>query len=209
MNPTQSASHITLASRVTILRILGVPLFVFLLVYYTLGLKRGEEWEIYRTLALAVFLLVALTDALDGYLARSRREITRLGKILDPIADKLLLLSALIMLTRPSLTALQPQFPIGFTILVISRDAVLVAGALIVQHVGGHVEIRPRWTGKVATFLQMVAITWALARGPADLFPYSVYAAGFFTLVSWIQYLLDGIRQLDKPGSTAHPGHAP
>jgi CDP-diacylglycerol--glycerol-3-phosphate 3-phosphatidyltransferase len=203
--PTSApASQITLASRVTLLRILGVPVFVFLMVYYTLGLKRGLSLDSYRWMALGVFALVALTDALDGFLARSRHEITRLGRILDPIADKALLLSALIMLTRPSLTNLQPQFPIGFTILVISRDVMLLAGAFIVQHIAGQVEILPRWTGKVSTVLQMLAITWALAEGPLPQFSGLVWAAGFFTLVSGIQYIFDGIRQMDK----AHGGPA-
>jgi len=195
--------NITLASKVTVVRILGVPVFILLLLDYTLGLGAGNADERYRTAALALFLVIAVTDALDGYLARSRREITRLGSILDPIADKLLLLSSLILLTRPSLPSLQPQFPVAYTLLVISRDAVLVAGAFIINNLTGRVHIRPRLTGKVATFAQMVAITMALAAAPPHPFHLAIWIAGIFTFVSGAQYLYDGILQFEKEHGTS------
>jgi CDP-diacylglycerol--glycerol-3-phosphate 3-phosphatidyltransferase len=190
--------NLTLATKVTILRILGIPVFILLLVYYTTNLARGEVKEYQRLAALALFLLVALTDALDGYLARSRNEITRLGSILDPIADKLLLVSALILLTRPSIPALEPQFPIAFTLLVISRDVLLVAGAYLVNWMTGHVNVQPRWPGKVATVLLMLCITWALVPGPQHLFMWLLWPTGVFTFVSGLQYLLDGMRQFER-----------
>jgi CDP-diacylglycerol--glycerol-3-phosphate 3-phosphatidyltransferase len=190
--------NITLASKITILRILGVPLFILVLLYYTMNLSRGQTKDFERFIALGLFAAVAFTDAVDGYLARSRREITRLGSILDPIADKALLVSGMVLLTRPSLPALQPQFPVAFTLLVISRDVVLVAGAFVVHLISGHVRVRPRWTGKVATFFQMLCIAWALARGPRVPFLVFVCTAGFFTFVSGAHYLLDGIRQIEE-----------
>jgi CDP-diacylglycerol--glycerol-3-phosphate 3-phosphatidyltransferase len=205
MTSSSQVHKLTLASKVTILRILGVPVFVLLMVYYTLSLGRGEAKEYQRVAALAVFLVVALTDALDGYLARSRNEITRFGRIIDPLADKALLVSGLILLTRPSLAALQPQFPIAFTLLVISRDVVLVSGAVIVHHLSGHVDIRPRWTGKVATFLLMLAVTWALVQGPPEPFRVLVWACAVFITASWAQYLFDGVRQIEH--EVHHPPH--
>lgn len=190
--------NLTLATKVTILRILGIPVFILLLVYYTTNLAAGEVKEYQRLAALILFLLVALTDALDGYLARSRKEITRLGSILDPIADKLLLVSALILLTRPAIPALKPQFPIAFTVLVISRDALLVAGSYLVHWMTGHVNVRPRWTGKVATVLLMLSITWALTPGPEHLFMWIVWPAAAFTFISGLQYLLDGMHQFER-----------
>lgn len=191
-------TNITLATKVTILRIVGLPVFILLLFYYTLSIARGEPKDYHREIAMALFLLFALTDALDGFLARTRNEITRLGSILDPIADKLLLLSGVILLTRPGIPELQPQFPIAFTLLVISREVILFAGAYVVNHMTGHVDIRPRWTGKVTTVFQMVAVAWALGQGRVDVFMWVVWVAAAFTLVSGIQYLLDGINQFEQ-----------
>lgn len=191
--------NITLASKITILRILGVPAFILLLVYYSVNLEQGIEKDFQRWISLALFLTIALTDALDGYMARVRNEVTRLGTILDPIADKLLLLSALVLLTRPALPELQPQFPIFFTTLVISRDVFLFTGAWLINHITGRVDIKTRLPGKLATFMQMLAITWALSGGPAKPFVVIVWITGFFIVVSWVQYVIDGFKQMDHP----------
>ena len=192
-----TAHGITLATKVTLARILGVPVFILLLVYYILGLGRGEVHTTQRLVALGVFVAVAFTDALDGYLARSRNEVTALGRVLDPLADKALLLSGLILLTRPNLPDLTPHIPVWFTALVISRDVTLVGGYFLIHHFAGHVEVRPRWTGKLATVLQMATICWVLAQASAPHFLWLVIAAGLFTAVSGLQYILDGLRQLE------------
>ncbi len=199
-------SGVTLATRVTIVRIMGVPVFILLLIYYILGLSQGEVHVTQRLLALGVFVAVALTDALDGYLARSRNEVTQLGRVLDPLADKALLLSGLILLTRPNLPELVPHIPIWFTALVISRDVVLVVGYLLIHHFAGHVDVHPRWTGKLATVLQMLTIIWVLLQTAAPHFLWLVGAAGFFTAVAGLQYIVDGVRQLEH---AAHPRHPP
>ncbi len=201
----QSKGGMTLANRITILRILAVPVFILMLMYYTMGLARGQAQELHRIVALIIFLAAAATDALDGYLARSRDEITHLGKILDPLADKALLLSALIILTRPSLPTLEPHIPIWFTVLVISRDVVLILGAAVIHAVAGTVVVKPRMVGKIATFFQMVAVAWVLSQGGAGLFAFWVGTAGFFTFVSGIWYLFDGLRQLEKHSSVPRP----
>jgi len=193
----RTVPRLTLATKVTLLRFLGIPVFVLMMVYYTLGLREGAADERYRVMALVTFLAVALTDALDGYLARSRGEITQLGRILDPLADKTLLLAAIIMLTRPSLPALHPQIPVWFALAVISRDALLVLGAFVVHHLNSHVEVRPRWSGKLATVLQMGTVLWVLADAPARPFPWLAGAAAVLTVVAGGQYILDGIRQIE------------
>jgi len=194
---------LTLATKVTIVRIMGVPVFIVLLVYYLIGLGRGENIWPERMLALTVFALIALTDALDGYLARSRNEVTDLGRILDPIADKALLLSGLILLTRPSLPALAPHIPIWFTVLVISRDGVLILGSTLVHVLAGTVKVQPRMSGKLATFFQMATIIWVLIGGAERQFNWFVGVAAVLTALSWIQYVVDGARQL------AHVQHGP
>ena len=188
---------ITLATRITIARILGIPVFILVLIYYKMSLVAGDPVDWYRYLALTLFIVIAATDALDGYLARTRDEESRLGAVLDPIADKALLLSAIILLTRPSVEVLWPQFPVAFTLLIISRDVVLVLGSFLIHWMTGHVEVRPRITGKISTFLQMTAIITALIPLAAIFYPV-VFLAGIFTFVSGLQYIFDGARQLER-----------
>lgn len=193
--------HITLANRITLLRIAAVPVFVLMLVYYTMGLMRGQPKEIHRIAALTIFLAAALTDALDGYLARARGEITALGRVLDPLADKALLLSGLILLGRPSLPAEILHVPIWFLVLVVSRDVVLLLGAVVIHTVSGRLEVRPRVLGKLATVFQMITILWILAKGDRRLFLWWVGAAAVCTFVSGLQYLADGLKQLEQHGT--------
>ena len=188
---------LTLATKVTLIRLMGVPVFIVLLLYYTLGLAAGTQVELYRRLALGPVIAGAATDALEGYLARSRNDITRLGRFLDPLADKTLLLSALILLTRPNLPQLEPHIPVWFTALVISRDVILVMGYSIVHHFATTVVVQPRITGKIATVLQMLLIIWVLMQAPVQHFLWLVGGAAFFTALAGVQYVLDGIRQLD------------
>ncbi len=190
-------SPLTLANKVTLVRILGTPVFILIMIYYRMSLGREAPIEGYRYAAIAIFFTVAVTDALDGYLARSRHETSRLGQILDPLADKFLVLSTLILFTNPSLPALQPQFPIWFTLLVISREVVLIAGALLIHLHTGHVGIAPRWSGKIATVLLLVCVGWALCDFSHRVFDLFVWAAALFTAFAWIQYMVDGTRQLE------------
>jgi cardiolipin synthase len=197
---------LTLATRVTLARILGIPVFVLLMIYYAMSLRAGRPDEYLRVAALAAFLLIALTDALDGFLARRRGEVTALGAVLDPLADKSLLLSAVIVLTRPGLPALQPQLPVWFSVIVISRDAMLVAGFFLIRHFAGAVKVRPRRAGKLSTFLLIAAVTWALADGPAAPFRWLCALAAGVTLVAGLQYVVDGIRQLERAhAARRHP----
>ena len=196
MDALQQKPKLTLATKVTITRLMGVPVFIGLLVYYLIGLHNGQDLGVLRMAALAMFVAVALTDALDGYLARSRNEVPDLGRMLDPIADKALLLSGLVLLTRPSLPALAPHIPVWFTTLVISRDVVLILGSFLVHELAGNVTIQPRISGKLATVFQMATIIWVLIGGAERQFNWFVGAAAVLTALSWIQYTVDGARQL-------------
>ncbi len=199
MNPKTHHGPITLATKITIARILGIPVFILMMIYYKMSLAAGDPMELYRHVALVLFIVMAATDALDGYLARSRDEETRLGAILDPLADKALLLSAIILLTRPSMPSLTPQFPVWFTLIVISRDVALLTGSYVIHWLTGHVDVQPRITGKVATFFQMAAIIAALIPLPYTLFIWLAVIAAAFTLISGLQYIVDGTRQVERP----------
>jgi len=181
----------TLANKITIARILLIPVFVLFAIYYGRSVELGqpEKWQ--RWTAILVFLVAAGTDGVDGWVARRFKQRSPLGAVLDPIADKGLLLVTIITL---SLSKWTYGFPLWFPVLVIARDAVIVTGCLVVNHLNGHLEVKPSWTGKTATAFQMIAIAWVMLELPYHL--YSVYAAGVFTFVSGVGYVLDGIGQV-------------
>jgi len=197
----------TTANKITIVRILMIPAFVTMAIYYGQSIQNGTpaEWE--RFTAIAIFLNAALSDGLDGYVARRYNQRSSLGVILDPIADKGLLLSAIISLSISNWSELDPSygsFPTWFPILVISRDAILFVGAGVLYLLIGKVHVKPSWTGKVATVLQMIAIGWVMLQLRLVPLLYVVVAAGVFTAVSGIIYVTDGVRQLQAAGH-AHP----
>ncbi|MEM7385021.1 MAG: CDP-diacylglycerol--glycerol-3-phosphate 3-phosphatidyltransferase [Verrucomicrobiota bacterium] len=191
----------TTANKITIARIFLIPVFVGLAIYYARSVKEGQPVEGWRWGAIAVFLVASLSDGLDGFIARKFNQRSRLGVILDPLADKGLLLAALITLTH---SGWPNHFPLWFPILVIGRDVMLIAGALVLKHVVGDVRIQPHWTGKVATFLQMVSLSWVmlgLSLGPDNFFKdIVIFLAGAFTFVSGCVYFYDGIHQFHASG---------
>jgi cardiolipin synthase len=189
----------TTANKITIVRLLLIPVFVLLGVYYGQSVTVGEPQEGLRLAAILVFLVASVSDGLDGYIARRYHQRTKLGAILDPIADKGLLLAALLTLT---FTDWGYHFPLWFPVLVIGRDIVIVAGSFGLHYVNGDVHVRPRWTGKVATVFQMTAIAWVLLQFNfvPPLVP--VTLAGVFTFISGVAYARDGLRQLQDAEKT-------
>lgn len=187
----------TMANKITVARIMGIPVFVLLMLYYQASLRAGAPDQAYRLAATFVFVVLSLSDALDGYLARRFGQVTKLGSILDPLADKALLLSVLVLFTRPGLPELQPQFPIWFTVLVVSRELIVVLGSMIVHAVAGNITVRARWSGKLATGCFMAAVVLAVANGPHSLFAGLIWVTGALIALSGTQYVFDGFRQLE------------
>jgi CDP-diacylglycerol--glycerol-3-phosphate 3-phosphatidyltransferase len=186
----------TTANKVTIGRILLVPVFVLVLIYYA---DTGNE--LFRTFSVLAFALAAGADAVDGYIARHYNQRSELGAVLDPLADKLLLVSAVILLSLRS-----PYFarlPEWLVIIILSRDALLVLGLGLLHYLGGAIKVRPRMVGKAATVLQMAAVLWVLLKWPIKELPWLAVAAGVLTGVSGLLYIFDGVRQL-----SAHPSSA-
>jgi cardiolipin synthase len=168
-----------LANSLTVLRILLIPAFVTLLVYRRPGT------------ALAVFCLASLTDLLDGYIARSRGSQSRLGAFLDPTADKLLLTASYITLTY--LRAL----PFWITAVVISRDLILVFGAILIHIAGGRIYPSPTRAGKLSTFFQILTVLVAMLQpytGGRVGLGFWLWVTAAFTVVSGIQYIMQGMR---------------
>src|SRR5215831_15880860 len=139
----------TTANKITILRILLIPVFVVEVLYYV---KTGNE--VHSGLAILCFAAAAICDGVDGYIARRYNQRSELGAILDPLADKLLLVSGIVVLSfdhRPYLRTV----PLWLTGTVIGRDILVLIGLLVIQITIGKVTVRPRLLGKVATVLQM------------------------------------------------------
>jgi cardiolipin synthase len=157
----------TAANQLTLLRMLLIPAFVILIVYGEFG------W------ALAVFATAAVTDGLDGLLARMSDQKTSLGAWLDPMADKLLLVTTFVVLTWPGL-GLANRFPIWLTVCIISRDVVIVLTVAIVNLAIGRRTFRPSIFGKIATAIYMVTAIVAM------VFNYLGYHSGLFDILVWV-----------------------
>ena len=193
----------TTANKITVVRILMIPVFVTLAIYYGESIQEGNPQDWMRFTAVAVFLIAAISDGLDGYVARRYNQRSSLGMILDPIADKGLLLSGIITLSISNWSQVDPnygRFPTWFPVLVITRDVVILVGSAVLHILNGTVRVRPSWTGKVATVLQMAAIAWVMLQLRFLPLLYVVVAAGVFTLISGMIYIRDGVRQLSAEG---------
>jgi CDP-diacylglycerol--glycerol-3-phosphate 3-phosphatidyltransferase len=189
---------LTLANKITFTRLFCIPFFVLLLIYYDWGARHGAANDLLRITASILFIVTFLSDALDGYIARTRNQITRLGTIIDPLADKALLLSALVLLSRASPNSYQVHLPIWFVWLVISRDCMLVVGAALIHVTAGTVTVRPRLSGKLTTFFQTILIVWILINLHANHFIWVLGTATLLTVISGTQYFIDGVRQFEK-----------
>jgi CDP-diacylglycerol--glycerol-3-phosphate 3-phosphatidyltransferase/cardiolipin synthase len=184
---------LTFATKITVFRILLIPVFITLANYYGESIKSGSPAEAWRWAAIGTFIVASFSDALDGFIARRFNQQSRLGTILDPIADKGLLLAAVITLT---LSQWPVRFPIWFPALVISKEGVTVGGAFIVNHLVGDVRIHPHWTGKACTFFQMLAVCWVMLAAPFAIYPIAL--AGIFTVIAGAVYVMDGAHQLSR-----------
>lgn len=174
---------LTLANRLTILRILMTPVITILLLYR------------YTAAALAVFVVAGITDGLDGFVARRHGQRSALGAVLDPIADKLLLISAVIVLT------ILNELPRWFTIIVVSRDVILVGGAVILYMFIGEMAMPPSWLGKTTTVLQIATVLWIMLDNfvpalRAGVLPLTLLTTAL-TVGSGLDYVFRGARLLN------------
>ncbi len=145
-----SSRIITLPNVLTIIRMVLIPVFVSMLFY------QRFVW------ALIIFVIAGITDGLDGLFARRFRQQSQLGRILDPIADKLMLVTSFVVLSMRGVfpTPLPRHLPIPFwvTITVLSRDVFILIGAAAINIVTGFRNFRPSFPGKVSTAVQIVAV---------------------------------------------------
>jgi CDP-diacylglycerol---glycerol-3-phosphate 3-phosphatidyltransferase len=188
---------LNLPNILTLLRILAVPVVVVALLD---GTPNGD------TLAAIVFALAAMTDGLDGYIARSRDSITTFGKLMDPLADKLLVTAALV-----SLVSLN-RLPAWVAMVIIAREFAVTGLRSIAAERG--VIIAASWMGKVKTVLQIGAIFALITFNPAPLWVDTlVYVAVIATVLSGLDYFF-GLRrriaeQSKSTGEKAVPDRDP
>jgi cardiolipin synthase (CMP-forming) len=198
-----SSRIITLPNILTIFRMALIPLFVSLLFYQRF------------VLALASFVVAGITDGLDGLLARRFHQQSPLGRILDPIADKMMLVTSFIVLSMKGVypTPIPKHLPIPFwvTITVLSRDVFILVGAAAINMVTGFRSFQPSLPGKISTVVQIAAVAIVMLAaqtriGTGYYLP-TVYASVFcFTLISGIHYVFFVSRLINKAGSD--PGSA-
>src|SRR5437016_4644148 len=149
---------LTFANKVTVGRILLVPFFIATVMYIS------PKHPQLRWVALGLFMTAVISDIIDGYIARTRHQKTRAGAILDPLADKILLISAFICLYIKRTQFPDIHFPLWFVVAIISRDVILLMGAMIIQLTTGKLEVSANRSGKATAFLQIVCILGILLQ---------------------------------------------
>ncbi|MFC1514510.1 CDP-alcohol phosphatidyltransferase family protein [Candidatus Omnitrophota bacterium] len=176
------------ANKVSLSRILAIPFFVAALIYSA----RNPDIPQFRLIGLFIFIFAMITDFLDGIIARVKKEKTQLGKVLDPLADKLLLMNAFIWIyaLRESLP-MAYKLPLAVVLIVVSRDLLILLGILIFTFLKIEIPISPNAWGKLTTLAQMSTILCVFMDVPFSEIIWTL--ACVFTVISGIIYLRRGV----------------
>jgi cardiolipin synthase len=188
-NLPSSEKRITIPTVLTIVRLLSVPLIVAAMI--------NQSWGF----GFALIVVSALTDLFDGYIARKFNQKTFLGACLDPIADKVLVLS--IFFTLAFVNSPLFSIPIWFVILVLIKELVLINGAFYLYLKNKHINIEPTILGKLTMFTQVLFIIWLFACYFLALVPVKTYYAALglvilLVLSSLYQYVTIGLKSFFK-----------
>jgi cardiolipin synthase (CMP-forming) len=194
----------------TMLRLLLLPVFIYVLLRDTGTHATSDR---HRWLAVGIFAVMAITDKLDGYLARKLNQTSKLGMLLDPVADKLLIVSSLILLSFAWVAPAGFRIPSYVVFAVYGKDIIVAVGSLALLSVVGNVTVTPRLLGKLATFLQLSMIIATLLA--PDFQRASESLAWWLTRSLWItvaaisaascvDYVAQGCRQLAAARQTTN-----
>ena len=190
--------RMTFASKITLGRIFLVPVFAVYVARYGMSVAAGRAEESLRWTALGLFVFASATDGVDGYIARRFNQKSKFGAFIDPLADKFLLITAILFLSFFPWGDNDWRIPPWFAALVIVRDILIGIGILLVKRSAREVHYSPHWTGKVCTVTQMFAIGWVMLK-VGNLPPvYPCLVAAVFTLWSAFNYYLEAARQLRR-----------
>lgn len=180
----------TLANKITIGRIFLIPVFIAVLLSYT------PQREYLRWWALGIYMLAEVTDVIDGYIARRFYQKTKAGSILDPLADKFFLISALISLYVLGERFDWPvRFPLWLVVAFVARDVILILGGLLIELKRCPMEIKPHILGKVTAFFQAVCVVTVFIQFNLSYLIWWI-AAGVAAASGFI-YMKEGIRVLN------------
>lgn len=172
----------TIPNLITLLRIILAPVFVIYLINDQL------------TAAFIIFVVCSVSDGVDGFVARFFNQKSKLGAYLDPLADKLLLVTAFIVL------AAMGHLPAWLTVTVIARDVTILLGVLIIHLNKLELRIRPSALSKINTCFQFLTVAAVLSKGLFPLFSklylFFYYATAFFTIASGFHYIQYGLKVL-------------
>ena len=193
---------LSLATRITILRILFIIPFVICM----LKINVAEYGNAMRYIAICIFLFMAISDAFDGYMARRKRQITRLGAFLDPMADKLLITSACLLLISQRGSIEGFPLPSTVVVLIIGKDVFLTLGFVIVYFITSRFYTVPVLIGKIATALQLSMVAGILL-GPefTRIIPGWIlflkvlwWSAAGVAVLATLVYIRNGIRYIEE-----------
>lgn len=184
---------ISLPTKITFIRIILTPIIIFLILIHhekiqEFGLKSSQTYWI-----LTLFSIAIISDILDGYLSRKFNLITRLGSFLDPIADKILIISTTLVLTYVDCGN---PLPIYYTTLIVARESIQISGAISIGIISGDITIKHHWTGKIATFLQILMVYCSLTLESVSFCFSLSLLTSFFAIWSAIMYIHNGLIQL-------------
>lgn len=208
------------ANRMTILRILlVVPFVIFMLKINSPELNPTMQ-NLARYVAFAIFLVMAVSDALDGYLARKNRQVTRLGAFLDPVADKLLITAACLLLSsQRGKVGDGFLLPSTVVVLIIGKDLLLVLGFVIVYFITSHLLVAPALVGKIANALQLIMVGAILAAPeishvvPGWVWVLRVlwWSAAGAAVLAMLVYIRNGSRYIEQyePNQNRNTSHEP
>ena len=192
----------TLPNLITLSRICLIPIFVGLF-YLQPNYLDGEPLSWINNSIIAIYIVISATDFIDGFLARRLNQETALGAFLDPVADKLMVCTALILL----IDYYHTWYITIPSIIIISREILVSALREWMSEVGKRANVAVSWIGKSKTFVQMIAILFLLIHQPLFIFSYDqinimgrvlLFAATILTLWSGIKYLIAGLKTFDS-----------
>ena len=192
----------TLPNLITLSIICLIPIFVGLF-YLQPNYLDGEPLSWINNSIIAIYIIISATDFIDGFLARRLNQETALGAFLDPVADKLMVCTALILL----IDYYHTWFITIPSIIIISREILVSALREWMSEVGKRANVAVSWIGKSKTFVQMIAILFLLIHQPLFIFSYNeinimgrvlLFAATILTLWSGIKYLIAGLKTFDS-----------
>ncbi len=192
----------TLPNLITLARIFLIPVFIGLF-YLQPNYLDGEPLGWINNALIAIFIIISATDFIDGFLARRLNQVSALGAFLDPVADKLMVCTALILL----IDYYHTWYITIPSIIIISREILVSALREWMSEVGKRANVAVSWIGKSKTFVQMVAILFLLIHQPLLFFSFNdinmmgrflLFIATILTLWSGIKYLIAGLKTFDS-----------